>query len=343
MFVALSACGSKDRRARPSDAETSEARRSTPQPGTAAAPSASASSATSALAISTAPRPARAGLCAADGALAPNVLRAARIDLHTYARLLGAAFDTDVVVTGELPDPSGGACPGPCLDLEGSATTFTQGLALAGAHATMRRGAALISDHVSPKPSPLLGASRDVDLHLGRVSTQSLADILSAVSKRKINGMPDGELTVLVHTRPALDVLALLADVAGTTVAARGTDLEIAPGGVFAPARPVTVTVPKTSRRSTVSRDVMASDEPIESMRVVAVVSAPGRVVRAVLQSPGPDAFGWIVKVGDYVGKARLSGPDGAYLENARVERIHCTGVDVRFGEATSVETIALR
>ncbi|MBL8741990.1 MAG: hypothetical protein JNK04_12875, partial [Myxococcales bacterium] len=248
-------------------------------------------------------RPPRDGMCNPDGTLANSAIRTSKLGLHAYARLLGDVYRKDLVIAGDLAAPGGRPCSGDCLDIEDRAAGFEPALALAGAPVVMRRGAAIVSSHVKPVPSPVAGASPAVDFDLERGNGAELARIMGDISKRKVLGAPDGEITIFVRNRPALDVLALIADAAGTTTAPRGSDVAVAPGGELPPMTPSTQTLRPAGDAPRTSAWVMAESDPIESLRVAALISSPTGTVRAVLRAPaGP---GWVVKVGDYIGKAR--------------------------------------
>ena len=154
---------------------------------------------------------------------------------------MSEAFRKDVVVAGEHAGPDGRTCVR-CLDVEGKAQNLEQALSLAGARPTMRRGAALLSARLNAVGSPIPGPSRAVDFDLARGSGANIARILGDISKRDVAGFPDGEITVRVRGRPAFDLLALMADVAGTSLASEGTRINVAPGGLLPALRPETET-----------------------------------------------------------------------------------------------------
>ena len=65
-------------------------------------------------------------------------------------------------------------------------------------------------------------------------------------------------------------------------------------------------------------------------------------VVRAALRSQDGERT-WVVKVGDFVGKPRLRRVgNNDVMVNARVERIHCLGVEFRY-EDKNISGLFLR
>jgi hypothetical protein len=296
---------------------------------TSASPVVTASAAVSASDPDSPPaRPPRAGACSDDGLLAKGALRTSKLDVHSYARLLGTLFKKDVIVGGDLASPKLTPCAGDCLDLEDRASDFEQAFALSGAPLTVRRGAALVSFRTLASASKVLGPSPDVDLSFARIDSADLVKLLGDASKREIEGMPDGELSTLVRRRPALDTLALIADVAGTTLSARGNDVVVDPGGALPGAKP---SPQKLRTPDPGDRQAAAGSEDVSSLRVAALVRGPQGDPLAVLHSRAR-GLTWVVRGGDFVGKPQQL-PRGDATMSLRVSRIHCLGVEFSFGE----------
>ncbi len=276
-------------------------------------------------------RPAPAGMCEADGALRAGSLRSSRVDLHDYARLLADLFRVDLLVFGDLPDPRGDDCPGPCFDLDERIEGFESALKLSGARVTMRSGVALVGALKSERAAPALaGPSRDVDLSFFRFSAAAIAQLLSDVHKKPIKGFPDGEITIVVRGLPALKILGLMAEAAGTSIRVAAGALEVQPGGALPPVRSSLI---EKKPPGVIQRDVFAVDHAVEELRASVVVAAPkAGVLRALVAPKVKGGLAWVVRVGDFVGKERvLASSAGELRVHARVERIHCQGIDVVF------------
>ncbi len=343
-LVSTLACGPSEPTRGASESSTASVLQPVSASASVASSASSASSSAlppSSAAVSEAPpaKQPKAGVCEPDGSLTHGAVRASQTDMHNYARLMSEAFRKDVVVAGEHAGPDGRTCVR-CLDVEGKAETLEEALSLAGARPTMRRGAALLSARLTSVGSPIPGPSRPVDFEFARGSAAEIARIMGDISKREVTGFPDGEITVRVRGRPAFDLLALLADVAGTRLASAGTRITVAPGGLLPALRPETGTSEPGDAPAPIL-DVIARAEPVANMRLEALIRSPSGA-RALVRSRQRATPGWVVRVGDHIGKAHtVEAPSGLQrLVNARVERIHCLGVDLSFEGSDKIQLL---